>query len=180
MKYKPFSELFFFNAIFSLISKVHTSQLLGRLFSPGDISKKLSNHFLLHFPIGIGSYDHHPKYQGVFPQLLENTFFLKGSMKIFIFYATMQVSTLYPRTGCCQRRERTETSNNWCQFVHPFCPPGARRGESDNEGLFFLGFCLQGVNLECGYSFVYQCQFRLVGQHWFLDKNQYTQKNKYF
>ena len=28
------------------------SQLPGRLFSPRDISKKLSRHFLLHFPIG--------------------------------------------------------------------------------------------------------------------------------
>ena len=31
------------------------------------LCKKLSHHFLLHFPIGIGSYDHHAKYQGVFP-----------------------------------------------------------------------------------------------------------------
>ena len=38
-----------------------------RLFSPSDISKKLSHHFLLHFPIGMGFYDHHAKYQGVFP-----------------------------------------------------------------------------------------------------------------
>ena len=30
-------------------------------------SKKLSHHLLLHFPIGMGSYDHHAKYQGVFP-----------------------------------------------------------------------------------------------------------------
>jgi hypothetical protein len=30
-------------------------------------AKKLSHHFLLHFPIGMGSYDHHTKYQGVFP-----------------------------------------------------------------------------------------------------------------
>ena len=28
----------------------------------------------MHFPIGMGSYDHHAKYQGVFPQLLEHTF----------------------------------------------------------------------------------------------------------
>ena len=43
------------------------TQLRGRLFSPSDICKKLSHHFLLHFPIGMGSYDHHAKYQGVFP-----------------------------------------------------------------------------------------------------------------
>ena len=30
-------------------------------------AKKLSHHFLLHFPIGMGSYGHHAKYQGVFP-----------------------------------------------------------------------------------------------------------------
>jgi hypothetical protein len=46
------------------------AQLPGRLFSPSDISKKLSHHFLLHFPIGMGSYDHHAKYQGVFMDLL--------------------------------------------------------------------------------------------------------------
>jgi hypothetical protein len=45
-------------------------QLPGRLFSPSDKSKKLSHHFLLHFPIGMGSYDHHAKYQGVFMDLL--------------------------------------------------------------------------------------------------------------
>ena len=43
------------------------SQLPGRLFSPSDIFKKLSHHFLLHFSIGLGSYYHHAKYQGVFP-----------------------------------------------------------------------------------------------------------------
>ena len=43
------------------------AQLPGRLFSPSDICKKMSHHFLLHFPIGMGSYDHHAKYQGVFP-----------------------------------------------------------------------------------------------------------------
>ena len=43
------------------------TQLPGRLLSPSDICKKLSHHFLLHFPIGMGSYDHHAKYQGVFP-----------------------------------------------------------------------------------------------------------------
>ena len=45
------------------------SQLPGRLFSPSDKSKKLSHHFLLHFPIGMGSYDHYAKYQGVFMDL---------------------------------------------------------------------------------------------------------------
>ena len=43
------------------------AQLPGRLFSPSDKCKKLSHHFLLHFSIGMGSYDHHAKYQGVFP-----------------------------------------------------------------------------------------------------------------
>ena len=43
------------------------SQIPGRLFSPSDKCKKLSHHFLLHLPIGMGSYDHHAKYQGVFP-----------------------------------------------------------------------------------------------------------------
>ena len=52
----------------SLIYQFST-QLPGRIFSPSDIWKKLSHHFLLHFPIGMGSYDHHAKYQGVFPQL---------------------------------------------------------------------------------------------------------------
>ena len=33
------------------------------------LGKKLSQHFLLHFPIGVGSYDHHAKYQGVFQDL---------------------------------------------------------------------------------------------------------------
>ena len=59
------------------VNPVSTTQLPGRLFSPSDISKKLSHHFLLHFPIGMGSYDHHTKYQGVFPYLLENTFFIR-------------------------------------------------------------------------------------------------------
>ena len=45
------------------------AQLPGRLFSPSDKSKKLSHLFLLHFPIGMGSYDHHAKYQGVFMDL---------------------------------------------------------------------------------------------------------------
>ena len=43
------------------------AQLPDRLFSP---SKKLSHHFLLHFPIGMGSYDHLEKYPGVFLDLL--------------------------------------------------------------------------------------------------------------
>ena len=30
----------------------------------------------MHFWIDIGSHDHHAKYQGVFPDLLENTFFI--------------------------------------------------------------------------------------------------------
>ena len=46
------------------------AQVPGKLFSPSDISKKLSHHFLLHFSIGMGSYDHHAKYQGVFMGLL--------------------------------------------------------------------------------------------------------------
>ena len=52
------------------MSKVGKSQLPGRLFSPSDISKNLSRHFLLHFSIGMGSYDHHAIYQGVFMDLL--------------------------------------------------------------------------------------------------------------
>ena len=43
------------------------TQLPGKLFSTTYISKKLAHHFLWHFPIGMGSYDHHAKYQGVFP-----------------------------------------------------------------------------------------------------------------
>ena len=45
------------------------TQLPGRLFSPSDISKKLSHHFLLHFSIGMYPYDHHAKYQWVFMDL---------------------------------------------------------------------------------------------------------------
>ena len=52
-----------------LKQEVGLSQLPGRLFSPSDICKKLSHYFLLHFPIGMGSYDHHAKYQGVFMDL---------------------------------------------------------------------------------------------------------------
>jgi hypothetical protein len=44
------------------------------LFSPSDICKELSHHFLFYFSIGMGSYDHPAKYQCVFPQLLENSF----------------------------------------------------------------------------------------------------------
>ena len=43
------------------------SQLPGRLFSPSDVCKKQSHYFLLHFQIGMGSYDHQAKDQGVFP-----------------------------------------------------------------------------------------------------------------
>ena len=59
----------FYSLYFGLgaISSVIKPQIPGRLFSPSDICKKLSHHFLLHFPIGMGSYDHHAKYQGVFP-----------------------------------------------------------------------------------------------------------------
>ena len=38
-----------------LILHIHYAQLPGRLFSPSNICKKLSHHFLLHFPIGMGS-----------------------------------------------------------------------------------------------------------------------------
>ena len=51
------------------INYIYLTQLPGRLFSPSDLCKKLSHHFLLHFSIGMGSYDHHAKYQGVFPYL---------------------------------------------------------------------------------------------------------------
>ena len=37
------------------------------IFRSSDMCKKLSHHFLLHFSIGMGSCDHHAKYQGVFP-----------------------------------------------------------------------------------------------------------------
>ena len=57
--------------------EVGRAQLPGSLFSPSDISKKLSHHFLLHFWINIGPYDHHAKYQGVFMGLLWNTFFIR-------------------------------------------------------------------------------------------------------
>ena len=61
---KPFQSCWIWTVIFFCI---YSPQLPGRLFSPSDISKKLSHHFLLHFPIGMGSYDHHARYQGVFP-----------------------------------------------------------------------------------------------------------------
>ena len=51
----------------SVLTLSPPSQLPGGLSSPSDICKKLSHHFLLHFPIGMDSYDHHVKYQGVFP-----------------------------------------------------------------------------------------------------------------
>ena len=38
------------------------SQLPGRVFSPSDIWKKLSQPLLLHFPFGMGTYVHHTKY----------------------------------------------------------------------------------------------------------------------
>ena len=62
------------------------TQLPGRLFSPSDISKKLSHHFLLHFPIGMGFYDHQAKYQGAFMNtyLLENA--LKSGGTVFCLY----------------------------------------------------------------------------------------------
>ena len=63
---KPFQSCWIWTVIFFCI---YSPQLPGRLFSPSDISKKLSHHFLLHFPIGMGSYDHHAKYQGVFMDL---------------------------------------------------------------------------------------------------------------
>ena len=62
-------KIFFFPPLSLQFFGYQESQLPGRLFSPSDISKKLSHHFLLHFPIGVGSYDHHAKYQGVFMDL---------------------------------------------------------------------------------------------------------------
>ena len=52
--------------VFLIIDGAAVAQLPGRLFSPSDKSKKLSHHLLLHFPIGMGSYHHNAKYQGVF------------------------------------------------------------------------------------------------------------------
>jgi hypothetical protein len=69
---------------------VLSSQLPGRLFSPNDICKKLSHHFLLRFPIGMGSYENHAKYQGVFPYLLENTFFIRvPPLNLFEFWGPL-------------------------------------------------------------------------------------------
>ena len=59
-----FGDLNFYGSEEPILPK---PQLPGRLFSPSDICKKLSHHFLLHFLIGMGSYDHHSKYQGVYP-----------------------------------------------------------------------------------------------------------------
>ena len=59
-----------YNVLFShssILTEIEESQLPGRLFSPSDNCKKMSHHFLLHFSIGMGSYDHHTKYQDVFP-----------------------------------------------------------------------------------------------------------------
>jgi hypothetical protein len=46
---------------------LNAAQLPGRLFSASDKCKKLSHHIFLHLPIGMGSYDHHAKYQSVLP-----------------------------------------------------------------------------------------------------------------
>jgi hypothetical protein len=48
--------------IYAALDCIGCTQLPGRLFSPSDISKKLSHRFLLHFWIDMGSYDHHAKY----------------------------------------------------------------------------------------------------------------------
>ena len=62
------------------------AQVPGKLFSPSDISKKLSHQFLLHFWIDMGSYDQHSKCQGVYGASIKQ-FFHKGphlnSFKIF-------------------------------------------------------------------------------------------------
>ena len=65
MLFVRFFDVFLLDTV--IVATAPYSQLPGRLFSPSDICKKLSHHFLLHFPIGMGSYDHHTKYQGVFP-----------------------------------------------------------------------------------------------------------------
>ena len=39
----------------SYTAMVRRAQLPGRLFSPSDTCKKISHHFLLYFPIGMGS-----------------------------------------------------------------------------------------------------------------------------
>ena len=50
-------------------TKENTSQhsSLVDYFAQVIYAKKLSHQFLLYFPIGMGSYDHHAYYQGVFP-----------------------------------------------------------------------------------------------------------------
>ena len=51
------------------------AQVPGKLFSPCEISKKLSHHFLLHFWIDMGSYDHQAKIRECFieaPETLPN------------------------------------------------------------------------------------------------------------
>ena len=50
-----------------LFIRVHPYTGCPTKHSSSDICKKLSHHFLLHFPIGMRSYVHHAKYQGVFP-----------------------------------------------------------------------------------------------------------------
>ena len=50
-----------------LDSKLHSS-LVDHL-AQVIYAKKLFHHFSLHFPIGMGSYDYHAKYQGVFMDL---------------------------------------------------------------------------------------------------------------
>ena len=52
------------------IFSLYTAQLPGRLFSPSDKCKKLPHHFLLHFSIGMGSYNCPAKYRGVFQRTL--------------------------------------------------------------------------------------------------------------
>ena len=47
--------------------EVEDSSLVDYLAQVIYVCKKLSYHFLLHFPIGMSPYDHHAKYQGVFP-----------------------------------------------------------------------------------------------------------------
>ena len=61
------THIWLFLSYFVGYKKSPETQLPGRLISPDDICKKLSHHFLLHFLIGMGSYDHHAKDQGVFP-----------------------------------------------------------------------------------------------------------------
>jgi hypothetical protein len=67
---KTRNEFFFYNWASQITPFICFAQLPGRLFSPSDVRKKMSHHFLLHFPIGMGSYDHHAKYQGLLPGLL--------------------------------------------------------------------------------------------------------------